>query len=50
MQACDLFSLFVGSVGLQMLHNIMKQNRGNFNRTPIIRKLLKVSDFSRLFY
>ncbi|KAM0940024.1 putative [histone H3]-lysine(4) N-trimethyltransferase chromatin remodeling SET family [Dioscorea sansibarensis] len=31
--------------GLQMLHNIMKQNRSNFNRIPIIRKLLKVLEF-----
>nr|CAD1836876.1 unnamed protein product [Ananas comosus var. bracteatus] len=31
--------------GLQMLHNIMKQNRNNFNRIPIIRKLLKVLEF-----
>ncbi|KAK1279739.1 Histone-lysine N-methyltransferase ASHH2 [Acorus gramineus] len=31
--------------GLQMLHNIMKQNRKNFNRTPVIRKLLKVFEF-----
>ncbi|KAG1331164.1 hypothetical protein COCNU_02G011320 [Cocos nucifera] len=29
--------------GLQMLHNIMKQNRSKFNRIPIIRKLLKRS-------
>lgn len=38
--------IFGASVGLQMLHNIMKQNRGNFNRIPIIRKLLKVGGFS----
>ncbi|KAK9134953.1 hypothetical protein Syun_014283 [Stephania yunnanensis] len=31
--------------GLQMLHNIMKQNSRNFSRTPIIRKLLKVLEF-----
>eukprot|EP00268_Persea_americana_P038767 TRINITY_DN38397_c0_g1_i2.p1 TRINITY_DN38397_c0_g1~~TRINITY_DN38397_c0_g1_i2.p1 ORF type:complete len:2316 (+),score=492.02 TRINITY_DN38397_c0_g1_i2:357-6950(+) len=31
--------------GLQMLHNIMKQNRRNFNKIPIIRKLLKVLEF-----
>uniref|UniRef100_A0A0D9VH08 Histone-lysine N-methyltransferase n=1 Tax=Leersia perrieri TaxID=77586 RepID=A0A0D9VH08_9ORYZ len=31
--------------GLQMLHNILKQNRSNFHRIPIIRKLLKVLDF-----
>ncbi|KAF6147948.1 hypothetical protein GIB67_001523 [Kingdonia uniflora] len=31
--------------GLQMLHNIIKQNRKNFNKTPIIRKLLKVLEF-----
>ncbi|CAA6667711.1 unnamed protein product [Spirodela intermedia] len=31
--------------GLQMLHNIMKQNRKNFNKIPIIRKLLKVLEF-----
>lgn len=28
--------------GLRMLHNIMKQNRRNFNKIPILRKLLKV--------
>ncbi|KAI3960359.1 hypothetical protein MKW98_017083 [Papaver atlanticum] len=27
--------------GLQMLHNVLKHNRRNFNKTPIIRKLLK---------
>ncbi|XP_077231882.1 histone-lysine N-methyltransferase, partial [Tasmannia lanceolata] len=31
--------------GLQMLHNIMKQNRRNFNKIPVIRKLLKVLEF-----
>ncbi|KAJ6798901.1 histone-lysine N-methyltransferase ASHH2 isoform X1 [Iris pallida] len=31
-----------------MLHNIMKQNRSNFNRIPIIRKLLKVLEFLAL--
>jgi hypothetical protein len=31
--------------GLQMLHNIMKQYRGDFKRIPIIRKLLKVYSF-----
>ncbi|KAL5699503.1 [histone H3]-lysine(4) N-trimethyltransferase [Ranunculus cassubicifolius] len=31
--------------GLQMLHNIMKQNRKNFNRIPIIRKLLKILEY-----
>ncbi|KAH9308305.1 hypothetical protein KI387_036216, partial [Taxus chinensis] len=31
--------------GLQMLHNMLKQNRNNFNKTPIIRKLLKVLEF-----
>ncbi|KAI0528550.1 hypothetical protein KFK09_001092 [Dendrobium nobile] len=31
--------------GLQMLHNMMKQNRDNFNRIPILRKLLKVLEF-----
>ncbi|KAG1369948.1 putative histone-lysine N-methyltransferase ASHH2-like [Cocos nucifera] len=34
--------------GLQMLHNIMKQNRSKFNRIPIIRKLLKVLEFLAL--
>ncbi|XP_072969717.1 uncharacterized protein [Typha angustifolia] len=34
--------------GLQMLHNIMKQNRSNFHRIPIIRKLLKVLEFLAL--
>ncbi|OVA03854.1 SET domain [Macleaya cordata] len=33
---------------LQMLHNIMKQNRRNFNKTPIIRKLLKVLEYLAL--
>ncbi|CAA0813403.1 Unknown protein [Striga hermonthica] len=28
--------------GLQMLHNIMKRYRKEFNKTPILRKLLKV--------
>ncbi|XP_051124458.1 histone-lysine N-methyltransferase ASHH2-like isoform X2 [Andrographis paniculata] len=28
--------------GLQMLHNIMKRYRKDFNKTPILRKLLKV--------
>jgi hypothetical protein len=31
--------------GLQMLHNIMKQYRGDFKRIPIIRKLLKVLEY-----
>lgn len=31
--------------GLQMLHNMMKQNRDNFSRIPILRKLLKVLEF-----
>ncbi|CAL5057754.1 unnamed protein product [Urochloa decumbens] len=31
--------------GLQMLHNILKQNKTKFHRTPIIRKLLKVLEF-----
>eukprot|EP01018_Ginkgo_biloba_P019132 Gb_19296 [translate_table: standard] len=31
--------------GLQMLHNMMKQNRWNYNKIPIIRKLLKVLEF-----
>ncbi|KAL9259430.1 Histone-lysine N-methyltransferase ASHH2-like protein [Drosera capensis] len=31
--------------GLQMLHNMMKQYRWDFNRTPILRKLLKVLEF-----
>ncbi|RLN09371.1 uncharacterized protein C2845_PM11G07710 [Panicum miliaceum] len=31
--------------GLQMLHNILKQNRVDFHRIPIIRKLLKVLEF-----
>nr|CAB3446871.1 unnamed protein product [Digitaria exilis] len=31
--------------GLQMLHNMLKQNREKFHRTPIIRKLLKVLEF-----
>ncbi|XP_078434729.1 histone-lysine N-methyltransferase isoform X2 [Wolffia australiana] len=33
----------VNKNGLQMLHNIMKQNRRNFNKIPVIRKLLKCS-------
>ncbi|XP_062219305.1 uncharacterized protein LOC133919077 [Phragmites australis] len=35
----------VNKNGLQMLHNILKQNRSNFHRIPIIRKLLKVLEF-----
>ncbi|CAL4968850.1 unnamed protein product [Urochloa decumbens] len=31
--------------GLQMLHNILKQNKTKFHRIPIIRKLLKVLEF-----
>ncbi|GLJ25256.1 hypothetical protein SUGI_0483490 [Cryptomeria japonica] len=31
--------------GLQMLHNMLKQNRNDFSKTPIIRKLLKVLEF-----
>jgi len=31
--------------GFQMLHNILKQNRIDFYRIPIIRKLLKVLEF-----
>ncbi|KAI3972888.1 hypothetical protein MKX01_019546 [Papaver californicum] len=31
--------------GLQMLHNVMKHNRRNFNKTPIIRKLLKALEY-----
>ncbi|GJN21309.1 hypothetical protein PR202_gb08774 [Eleusine coracana subsp. coracana] len=34
--------------GLQMLHNILKQNRSNFHRIPILRKLLKVLEFLAL--
>ncbi|KAL6634553.1 hypothetical protein ACP70R_027224 [Stipagrostis hirtigluma subsp. patula] len=34
--------------GLQMLHNILKQNRSKFQRIPIIRKLLKVLEFLAL--
>uniref|UniRef100_A0ACD5YTL0 Uncharacterized protein n=1 Tax=Avena sativa TaxID=4498 RepID=A0ACD5YTL0_AVESA len=34
--------------GLQMLHNILKQNRDHFLRRPIIRKLLKVLEFLAL--
>ncbi|XP_058089839.1 uncharacterized protein LOC131236579 [Magnolia sinica] len=34
--------------GLQMLHNIIKQNRKKFNKIPILRKLLKVLEFLRL--
>ncbi|KAK6939929.1 SET domain [Dillenia turbinata] len=31
--------------GLQMLHNIMKQNRKDFNKIPVLRKLLKVLEY-----
>ncbi|CAN6273036.1 unnamed protein product [Urochloa humidicola] len=31
--------------GLQMLHNLLKQNKTKFHWTPIIRKLLKVLEF-----
>ncbi|XP_044475278.1 uncharacterized protein LOC123203150 [Mangifera indica] len=31
--------------GLQMLHNMMKQYRGNFKKIPILRKLLKVLEY-----
>ncbi|CAH8305233.1 unnamed protein product [Eruca vesicaria subsp. sativa] len=31
--------------GLQMLHHIMKQYRGDFKKTPILRKLLKVLEY-----
>ncbi|PIA27203.1 hypothetical protein AQUCO_08200017v1 [Aquilegia coerulea] len=31
--------------GLQMLHNILKQNRTNHKRIPIIRKLLKILEY-----
>ncbi|XP_010471914.1 PREDICTED: histone-lysine N-methyltransferase ASHH2-like isoform X1 [Camelina sativa] len=31
--------------GLQMLHNIMKQYRSDFKKTPILRKLLKVLEY-----
>ncbi|EEC73388.1 hypothetical protein OsI_07633 [Oryza sativa Indica Group] len=31
--------------GLQMLHNILKQNKSDFHRIPIIRKLVKVLEF-----
>ncbi|XP_042482254.1 histone-lysine N-methyltransferase ASHH2 [Macadamia integrifolia] len=34
--------------GLQMLHNILKQNRGDFKKIPILRKLLKVLEFLAL--
>ncbi|XP_043714929.1 uncharacterized protein LOC122663308 [Telopea speciosissima] len=34
--------------GLQMLHNILKQNRRDFNKIPILRKLLKVLEFLAL--
>ncbi|KAF5954999.1 hypothetical protein HYC85_007855 [Camellia sinensis] len=32
----------INTNGLQMLHNIMKQYRRDFNKIPILRKLLKV--------
>lgn len=31
--------------GLQLLHNIMKQHRRDFNKTPILRKLLKILEY-----
>ncbi|KAL5559687.1 hypothetical protein UlMin_035898 [Ulmus minor] len=31
--------------GLRMLHNIMKQHRGDFKKIPILRKLLKVLEY-----
>lgn len=31
--------------GLRMLHNIMKQYRSDFNKIPILRKLLKVLEY-----
>nr|DAD39798.1 TPA_asm: hypothetical protein HUJ06_014121 [Nelumbo nucifera] len=34
--------------GLQMLHNIMKQNRKDFSKIPILRKLLKVLEYLAL--
>ncbi|KAJ4953619.1 hypothetical protein NE237_030451 [Protea cynaroides] len=34
--------------GLQMLHNILKQNRRDFKKIPILRKLLKVLEFLAL--
>nr|GMD94173.1 histone-lysine N-methyltransferase ASHH2-like [Ipomoea batatas] len=34
--------------GLQMLHNIMKRYRREFNKTPILRKLLKVLEYLAL--
>lgn len=39
-------SYYPCNVGLQMLHTILKQNRDDFNRIPIIRKLLKVISYS----
>ncbi|KAF6998202.1 hypothetical protein CFC21_014340 [Triticum aestivum] len=38
----------INTNGLQMLHNILKQNRDTFLRRPIIRKLLKVLEFLAL--
>uniref|UniRef100_A0A0E0CLV9 Histone-lysine N-methyltransferase n=1 Tax=Oryza meridionalis TaxID=40149 RepID=A0A0E0CLV9_9ORYZ len=35
--------------GLQMLHNILKQNKSDFHRIPIIRKLVKVQQIARNF-
>ncbi|KAL7246186.1 hypothetical protein ACSBR2_001338 [Camellia fascicularis] len=35
----------INTNGLQMLHNIMKQYRRDFNKIPILRKLLKVLEY-----
>ncbi|TYH72532.1 hypothetical protein ES332_D05G261500v1 [Gossypium tomentosum] len=35
--------------GLQMLHNIMKKYRRDFNKIPVLRKLLKVHEIARNF-
>ncbi|TYI82916.1 hypothetical protein E1A91_D05G254900v1 [Gossypium mustelinum] len=35
--------------GLQMLHNIMKKYRRDFNKIPVLRKLLKVHEIAQNF-
>ena len=42
--------LFCFMEGFQMLHNILKQNRTDFYRIPIVRKLLKVCTYFHKIY
>lgn len=44
-KSCSVLLDIINKNGLQMLHNMLKQNKTDFYRIPIIRKLLKVLEF-----